>query len=497
MDAIRINPKDDVAVALEPIAAGTRLGLPDIDVTACEDIPLGHKIALRGMPAGHVVTKYGQPIGALTCDVAAGCHVHTHNLKTLLQDTGSYTYDPVPCELARMQPDTFKGYRRADGRVGIRNELWIIPTVVCVGGIGRAMAHAAQHLVAGSVEGVHCFEHPFGCSQVGGDLQQTARTLAGLVRHPNAGGVLVLSLGCEELTEDLLREHLGDADLSRVRFLRCQDVEDEKAQGAQLLEELAALMAADEREDVPASELIIGLECGGSDGLSGITANPVIGRVSDCIASQGGTSVLTEVPEMFGGEAFLLNRCCDRATFDAAVAMVNGFKAYFTAHGAPVYDNPSPGNKAGGITTLEDKSCGCVQKGGTASVRGVVAEYGAPVSSVTDGGLVLYSTPGNDPSSVTGLAAAGCHLVLFSSGRGTPFEAPVPTVKVSSNSELARHKSGWIDFNAGVIADGERSIDEAGEDLYQLVLRVASGKQTKSEARGIQGISIWKDGVYL
>ena len=496
MNAIRINPVDNVAVALSPIAAGEAVTVDGAVVAAREDIPRGHKLALADLPAGTHVIKYGQPIGSLSAPVLAGGWVHTHNLATDLSGEVAYTYEPDFHELDPVQPEMFQGFRRADGSVGIRNEVWIIPTVVCAAGVGREVAAKAQRLVRGSIDGLRCFEHPFGCSQVGDDLAQTGRVLAGLARHPNAGAVLVLSLGCEELTRERFLEYLGPCDEERIAFVTCQDEEDEVAAALAALERLCAYAARFEREPIPASELVVGLECGGSDGLSGITANPVIGRVSDALVARGATTVLTEVPEMFGGEAFLLNRCRDRATFEQAAGMINGFKDYFLSHNTPVYDNPSPGNKEGGITTLEDKSCGCVQKGGTAPVTGVVACYGDPVPTDMRG-LVLYNTPGNDPSSVTGLAAAGCHMVLFSTGRGTPFEAPVPTLKISSNSALAERKRTWIDFDAGVVARGARSIDDAGDDLYRQMLAVASGEQTKSEARGLQGISIWKGGVTL
>ena len=498
VNAILINREDTVVVALEPLSAGERAEYEGGSIPVRQDIPRGHKIAREDMPAGTRVVKYGQPIGTLTADVTAGDWIHTHNLTTDLSGEVEYTYTPNVRELTPVQPETFMGYRRPDGSVGIRNEVWIIPTVVCSSAIAREVAAEARirGLAQGSVEAVRCFEHPFGCSQVGDDLEQTGRVLAGLARHPNAGAVLVLSLGCEELTRDKFLEFLGPYDKERIAFITCQDEEDEVAASLAALERLCAYAGEFEREPVLASELVIGLECGGSDGLSGITANPVIGRVSDALVARGGTSVLAEVPEMFGGEAFLLDRCRDRATFDKAAGMVNWFKDYFISHHTPVYDNPSPGNKAGGITTLEDKSCGCVQKGGTAPVSGVVARYGDPLPR-DQRGLMLYNTPGNDPSSVTGLAAAGCHLVLFSTGRGTPFEAPVPTLKISSNSALAERKPGWIDFDAGSVATGMCTIDQAGRNLYQQVLRVANGEQTRSEARGLQGISIWKNGVTL
>lgn len=494
MQAIQIHPADDVAVALEPVHAGDCIRIGATDVIAVEDIPQGHKFSLHDMLIGKQVFKYGQPIGCLTANISAGSWVHTHNLATNLNDTIDYVYEPSACELPSLQPETFQGFRRADGKVGIRNEIWIIPTVACINGIARELQNRASPLITGSITNICCFEHPFGCSQVGEDLDQTTRILTGLARHPNAGGVLVLSLGCENLTQDIFKKHLGSYDERRIEFVTCQDHDDEVQAGMDALERLISYASKAQRETIPASELVVGLECGGSDGLSGITANPVIGRVSDGLVARGATSVLAEVPEMFGGESFLFNRCKSQAVFDDAVRMVDSFKNYFLAQGTPIYENPSPGNRAGGITTLEEKSCGCVQKSGTGPISDVVSNYGEAVHTH---GLVLYNTPGNDSSSVTGLAAAGCQIILFSTGRGTPFEAPVPTIKISSNTELASKKSGWIDFDAGVVATGARTMEQAGCELYTLMLEIASGKRTKSEARSMQSIAIWKMGVTL
>ena len=357
----------------------------------------------------------------------------------------------------------------------------------------KALAAENQSLVSGSIDGLYAFPHPFGCSQTGADHAQTRRLLAALARHPNAGGVLVLSLGCENLTHEQFAEELGPYDPARVKFLTCQDVEDEMEAGGALLAELAAHAGQARREAVPVRELVVGMKCGGSDGLSGITANPAVGRFSDMLCARGGSTILTEVPEMFGAEGMLLGRCQSRAVFDKAASMLNGFKEYFLAHGETVYENPSPGNKQGGITTLEDKSCGCVQKGGSAPIVDVVG-YGEQVHAR---GLNLLNGPGNDLVSATALTAAGAQLVLFTTGRGTPFGAPAPTLKIATNTPLAEKKKGWIDFNAGTIADGSQSIGEAGAALYALVLDVASGKQTRTEQKGYREISIFKDGVVL
>ncbi len=488
-DFIHINPLDNVAVALHAIPAGTVFH----GVTANADIPQGHKMALRPMAENDQVMKYGFSIGHATAPIAAGDWVHTHNMKTNLSGEIEYTYNPNITPPAPMTPGTFMGFRRKDGKVGIRNEIWIIPTVGCVNDVAKALVKENQDLISGSVEGLYTFPHPFGCSQTGEDHAQTRKLLAALTRHPNAGAVLVLQLGCENLTHEQFLAELGEYDAERVKFLTCQAVEDEYAAAREILEQLAAFAGSFHREEIPASELVIGMKCGGSDGLSGITANPTVGRFSDMLVAMGGSTVLTEVPEMFGAEGFLMDRCINEAVFHKAVNMINGFKNYFIRHNEVVYENPSPGNKAGGITTLEDKSCGCVQKGGSAPIMDVIG-YG---EAVTTKGLNMLYGPGNDLVSSTALTAAGAHMVLFTTGRGTPFGAPAPTMKIATNTPLATKKSGWIDFNAGVVADGQRTLDEAGADLLALVLEVASGKKTRTEEKGYREISIFKDGVVL
>lgn len=490
---VHINPEDNVVVALRPLKKGEPFSFEGREVTAAEDIPQGHKMAVDELASGSTVVKYGQAIGHVTQDVHVGQWIHTHNMKTNLSGEVEYTYEPTHPELQLQEPKTFMGYRTKDGRAATRNEIWIIPTVGCVNGIAQTLEARCQDLVQGTVDGIHTFTHPFGCSQTGADHEQTKKLLVALSRHPNAAGVLFLSLGCENCTHQQILDELGEYDPQRVRFLTCQDVEDELASGRAIIEELAELISHNRRVPIPVSELVVGMKCGGSDGLSGITANPTIGRVSDMVVAQGGTSVLTEVPEMFGAESFLLGRCVSKEVFDAAAGMLNGFKDYFLAHHEVVYDNPSPGNKQGGITTLEDKSCGCVQKGGKAPIVDVL-KY---ADQVKKQGLNLLCAPGNDMVSSTALAAAGCHLIMFSTGRGTPFGAPVPTIKVFTNTALSKKKPNWMDFNAGVIADGEATIDEAANDLFDLVLRCASGKKTSTERRNCHEISIWKDGVVL
>lgn len=485
---IQISPLDNVAVALHPVAKGEEFA----GVVAAEDIPQGHKMALRPIANGENVIKYGFPIGHATQDIAPGAWVHVHNTKTNLSEEGEYTYEPAVKPVAPETAETFMGFVRDDGRAAIRNELWIIPTVGCVNGVAQKLCRDNQHLVKGSVEGLYTFPHPFGCSQMGDDHAQTRKLLAQLTRHPNAGGVLVLSLGCENLTHEQFLEELGEYDENRVKFLICQDVEDEFEEGAKLLAQLAEYAGKFQRQPVPVSELVVGMKCGGSDGLSGITANPTVGAFSDLLIARGGSTVLTEVPEMFGAEGILMNRCVNKEVFDKAVKMITDFKHYFTSHNQVVYENPSPGNKKGGITTLEDKSCGCVQKGGTAPIADVIG-YGDPV--VTKG-LNMLSGPGNDLVSATALTAAGAHLILFTTGRGTPFGAPAPTVKIATNTQLFEKKSGWMDFNAGTVADGE-PIAQAGKRLLDKVIAVASGEQTKTEQQGYREISIFKDGVVL
>ena len=488
-DFIHIHPGDNVAVALHNVAAGTVFQ----GVTALEDIPQGHKMALRPMANSDQVVKYGFSIGHATADITPGSWVHTHNMKTNLSGEVDYSYHPNIVHPAPLPCSTFMGYPRNDGSVGIRNEIWIIPAVGCVNDVAKALVAENQDLVKGSVDGLYAFPHPFGCSQTGSDHAQTRKLLAALARHPNAGAVLVLHLGCENLTKEQFLEELGAFDKNRIQFLVCQQVEDELAAGRKLLEKCAEYAAQFQREEIPASELVIGMKCGGSDGLSGITANPTIGRFSDLLVAQGGSTVLTEVPEMFGAEGFLMDRCINEAVFGKAVDMINGFKNYFLRHNEVVYENPSPGNKQGGITTLEDKSCGCVQKGGSAPIVDVIG-YG---DAVEQKGLNMLYGPGNDLVSSTALTAAGAHIILFTTGRGTPFGAPAPTIKIATNTPLAEKKAGWIDFNAGVVADGVSTLDDAAKNLMRLVLQTASGQKTKTELKGFREISIFKEGIVL
>lgn len=488
-----IHPNDSVIIALSAIPAGT---VVEEGVVTLEDIPAGHKIARHALAEGENVIKYGFPIGHAAEPIAAGAWIHSHNLKTNLSGALEYEYHPTHFPLPAIAPEeeaSFMGYARSNGQVGIRNEIWIINTVGCVNKTAELLAREASALYGDRVDGIFAFTHPFGCSQLGEDHENTRRILADLVKHPNAAGVLVLSLGCENNTPESFKELLGDVDPERVRFLTTQEVDDEIAAGLSILDELTMYAASQERQSFPASRLVIGLKCGGSDGFSGITANPLIGAVSDLLAAQGGTTVLSEVPEMFGAETILMDHARDEAVFQKTVSLINDFKDYFIQHGQVVYENPSPGNKAGGITTLEEKSLGCTQKGGRSDVQDVL-HYG---DRVTLPGLNLLEGPGNDIVACTALTAAGCHLILFSTGRGTPLGAPVPTVKIATNSALAAKKKNWIDYNAGVLLENP-NMDAAGQEFFQYILDVASGDvKTCNEKYGYREISILKDGVTL
>ena len=485
---LQIHPRDNVAVALTDLQAGFNAD----GVVLKEAVGRGHKFAITDIAAGDMVIKYGAPIGHATCAVASGEWVHTRNLKTNLTGTEEYTYTPkLPLPEKEAAIPTFMGYRRPDGNVGIRNELWIIPTVGCVNKTAELLAKRFQ-ISADNVTGAYAFTHPYGCSQLGEDHAVTRAILANLVHHPNAAGVLVVALGCENNTLEDFRKEIGEIDPDKVRYMTVQQESDEIARGLELLTELEQNAARYQREPIPVSELRVGLKCGGSDGLSGITANPLVGAFSDKLIACGGTSVLTEVPEMFGAETLLMERCVNKDVFDRCVEMVNGFKDYFISHGQVVYENPSPGNKAGGISTLEEKSLGCTQKGGTSAVTDVQKYTGR----LSQKGLNLTAGPGNDMVAVTALTAAGAHLILFTTGRGTPLGAPAPTVKIATNSALAEFKANWIDFNAGTLVEGE-SMDSAAERLFRQVIRIANGEETQSEKYGYREIAIFKDGVTL
>jgi altronate hydrolase len=494
--AIRIHPDDNVAVAVDACAAGAEIAADGDTVRVLEDIAAGHKVAVRRIEKGREVVKYGFPIGIAVEPIEPGAWVHSHNLKTALEGTGEYRYAaPGNGRPAHATPPTFLGYRRANGRVGTRNEIWILNTVGCVNTAAERIARVASERFGDRVDGIHTFVHPYGCSQLGDDLTKTQRVLAGLMRHPNAGGVLVLGLGCENNQMESLLALAGDVDPERLLFFNSQDVGDEIEEGLEAVSTLVERMSGDRRTECPASELVLGHKCGGSDGFSGISANAVVGRIADRVAGFGGGVLLTEVPEMFGAEQVLMNRAADERVFQAIVGMIKDFKDYFLRHGQPVYENPSPGNKAGGLTTLEEKSLGAVQKGGRQAVVNRVLRYG---DAADPGGLSLLEAPGNDGVSSTAMVVSGATLLLFTTGRGTPLGFPVPTIKISSNSAIAEKKPHWIDFNAGGLLDGTKKMDDLEEQLLSYILDVASGRiQTNNEKHGYREIAIWKEGVTL
>ncbi len=484
MKWIQIHKRDNVAVVLD------NRGM-------AEKIPEGHKFALEEIEKGEKIFKYGAPIGIAVQKIKKGQWVHTHNVKTLLDEKTEYEYEgPLDAfKLPLRRSSSFLGYLRKDGRCAVRNEIWIISTVGCVNSVAQELAMNAQGYGQGKVDGVYAITHPYGCSQMGEDQENTRKALAALADHPNAGGVLVLGLGCENCNISVLRDYFSKnlmREKQRIRWMQCQDEKDELQSGAQLIKELIDYAAKDKRQRVEAEKLVIGLKCGGSDGFSGITANPLTGSFSDRLCQEGGTVLLTEVPEMFGAERRLMKRCRDRQTFDKTVALINNFKDYFRRYDQVIYENPSPGNKDGGITTLEDKSLGCIQKGGSTQVMDVL-QY---AEQVKEKGLNLLCAPGNDLVASTALALSGAHIILFTTGRGTPFGALVPTVKIASNHKIYEQKNNWFDFNAALLLDNKMR-KNVEDEFYQYVLRIASGKQTKTEAKNYRDMAIFKQGVTL
>ena len=490
---LKINPEDSVVVCLSPKKKGDLITVDGRQIAINQDTPAGHKVLIKDVAEGEDIIKYGYPIGHAMTSMKAGDWVNENNLKTNLSGTLEYTYNPITEQLTYTnQNRTFKGYVRRNGDVGIRNEIWIVPTVGCVNGIAEKLVDKLKQEKPEGVDNIYAWHHNYGCSQLSEDHENTRKVLRDICLHPNAGAVLVLSLGCENNQPEDFMAMLGDYDNDRIKLLVTQRVDDEIEAGMQILRQLYDLALQDKRTEVPVSKLRVGLKCGGSDGFSGITANPLVGEFSDWLVAQGGTSVLTEVPEMFGAETILMNRCTSRELFDKTVSMVNNFKNYFLSHGEPVGENPSPGNKAGGISTLEDKALGCTQKCGKASVSGVM-EYG---DRLENSGLNLLSAPGNDLVASTALASCGCHLVLFTTGRGTPFGTFVPTMKIATNPDLAIRKQNWIDFSAGQLIEG-RTMQEIVPEFIDKVLAVASGEPAKNEINDYREISIFKNGVTL
>ena len=492
---LKINKADSVVVCLQPMKKGETIETDEGCVTLLQDTPAGHKVLLKDIKAGEDIIKYGYPIGHAQKDLKAGEWVNEDNLKTNLSGTLSYTYEPVDNKLDfEDEKRTFMGYRRKNGEVGTRNEIWIVPTVGCVNGIAeRLAAQLRTETGCEGIDSIYAWHHNYGCSQLSGDHENTRNILRDIVLHPNAGGVLVLGLGCENNQPELFEQLLGDYDRDRIKFLVTQKVDgDEVEAGMEILRQLYALAREDRREPLSVSNLRIGLKCGGSDGFSGITANPLVGEFSDWLVAQGGTTILTEVPEMFGAETILMNRCKTPELFEKTVDMVNSFKEYFLSHGEPVGENPSPGNKAGGISTLEDKALGCTQKCGKAMVSGVL-KYG---ERLQNNGLNLLSAPGNDLVASTALASAGCHIVLFTTGRGTPFGTFVPTMKIATNPTLASRKPNWIDFSAGQLVEG-KTMDQLLPEFIDKIISVASGEKARNEINDYREISIFKNGVTL
>lgn len=494
MKYLKINIADNVAVALEDLPCCMSIVVDENAITLNADIPRGHKFAIRDIAVNEDVIKYGYPIGHAIVTINAGDWVNEKTVKTNLEGVLEYTYNPVneTPEILNLNY-TFKGYKRVNGEVGIRNEIWIIPTVGCVNGtIQELVQQLKDETRLEGIDAVIAYPHNYGCSQLGDDHENTRKILRNMVKHPNAGGVLVVGLGCENNQVSAFKELLGDFDENRVKFMETQKVADEVETGMELLREIYAVVSKDERVDVPFSELKVGLKCGGSDGLSGITANPLLGVFSDFLVAQGGTTVLTEVPEMFGAETILMNRCINREMFEKTVFLINDFKEYFIQNNQPVYENPSPGNKAGGISTLEEKSLGCTQKCGKSSVMDVLM-YGERLKTK---GLNLLSSPGNDLVAATALAASGCHLVLFTTGRGTPFGTFVPTMKISTNTALYEKKPGWIDFNAGTIVENE-TIEQVNKRFIAYITDVINGTYVNNEKKNYREIAIFKTGVTL
>lgn len=493
MKAIKINQKDNVAVAISDIKKGENILLDDISITLKNDIPAGHKFSIATISKNENIIKYGFPIGHAKEAISVGEHIHTHNTKSNLSDLLDYEYNPNFKELPPLPTRTIDAYKRPNGKIGIRNEIWIIPTVGCVNAIVKEIEKASQKFLAENIDGIYSYTHPYGCSQLGNDQNMTLKALCGLINHPNAAAVLIVGLGCENANIGELKKVLGNYDENRVKFMNCQDYDDEISIGVEIVSNLASYANQFTREATDISGLVLGLKCGGSDGFSGITANPLLGAVSDKLIAMGGSTILTEVPEMFGAETILMNRCKNEKLFNKTVNLINNFKQYFMRYGEKIDENPSPGNKAGGITTLEDKSLGCTQKGGTAPVSDVLF-YGEQQKVK---GLSLLQSPGNDLVAANALVMSGAHIVLFTTGRGTPFCSPVPTVKISSNSALALKKSTWIDFNAGRLFEGV-SMADLSEEFLDYICDLASGKiSAKSEKLDKHEITIFKDGVTL
>ncbi|MGJ8681830.1 UxaA family hydrolase [Paraglaciecola sp.] len=492
---IQVHPDDNVIVAIQPLSEGKTIKANNTEFTLQSDITAGHKVAISDVKKGQHVIKYGYSIGLATHDICQGEHIHSHNLSTSLDGSESFTYKTEPATpIVKPSPPSFNGFLRNNGQVGIRNEVWVINTVGCVNQAAKRITDLCRQKFTGQADDFIAITHPYGCSQLGDDLSNTKNLLGSLIQHANAGGVLVIGLGCENNQLSQLIATTTGLDPERIRYFNSQEVSNEIDEGVNCVQELLNQMASDKRTPQPVSKLALGMKCGGSDGFSGLTANSIVGRVTDKLTGFGGRVILTETPEMFGAEQVLMDRAQSKQIFDEIVNLVDEFKQYFISNNQPIYENPSPGNKAGGLTTLEEKSLGAIQKGGKAIINEVIG-YGMKAS--VKPGLTLLQSPGNDAVSSTALAAAGANIVLFTTGRGTPLGFPVPTVKIASNSDLATRKAHWIDFNAGQILDAGVDVDECADKLFDYILEVASGKLTNNEINDNREVAIWKNGVTL
>ncbi len=492
MNYLIINEEDNVGIALDRLSKGENIAVKGIKIKISEDIPKGHKFSLKFINEGENIIKYGYPIGKAVKDLEPGVWAHSHNLKTNLEDDESFSYEPEFFEISEAGERKIWAYERDSGEVGIRNEIWIIPTVGCVNGIARQLAAEASLRLPKGIDGIYAFEHPFGCSQMSQDQTNTQMILARMMEHPNAGAVLALGLGCENCHFNEISKYLEKESRERIAYLECQAFGDYYQRGLEQLQHLIKYSLKFKRKELSGSRLVVGLKCGGSDGFSGITANPLVGLVTDKLVSIGASTILSEIPEMFGAERELLKRSANREVFDGMVSLINEYKEYYRQHNQVIYDNPSPGNKEGGITTLEEKSLGCIQKGGMSRISDIIG-YGGKVRNK---GLTVLSSPGNDIVSTTAMAAAGAHMILFTTGRGTPLGSPVPTIKISSNNELFNRMHNWNDFNAGRILSGE-SLEKLADELYDLIFELASGQQSNSEKNGYRDFSIFKTGITL
>lgn len=499
MSAIKLYPQDTVALATSELKKGQTVTVDGETITLLDDIPNAHKIALKDFETGEAVRKYDNIIGYASKPIKKGEWIHSHNEVTGLGKSKEYTYDFNPISIFPGESDkTFMGYDRADGGAGIRNHLAIISTVFCANGPLRKLARMAEakYPATENFDGIIAFDQEFGCSQTGKDLVTTCKIIAGIAKNANFGGVLLVSNGCEMAIPSVLEQYMGDYDKKRIRTLTLQEVEDEFTAGMELIDEIMEEMKDDKRTPININRLHIAMNCGGSDGYSGITANTLLGTLCDTLVKEGAIMNMTEVPEMMGAEHILMNRAADKSIFDDIVKMMYDYDAYFARYGEKAADNPTQGNKAGGLTTLEEKSLGCIQKGGHCAVMEVL-EYG---ERATKNGFVLVSGPGNDLAGVSGQIAAGAVLTIFTTGRGTPCGFAGPTFRLASNTALATRKSNWIDYDAGrlLTAKTPEEVEALNKELYDAIMATVNGQyRTRTEENGYYILGALKDGVTL